>query len=227
MNVQKLQAQLKEIEQLYDDRSVEATITGESEATGNLVVSATAPAAVAVEGAGAQAAPPIETLLNVNLNTVDVPEALIDDAVAKIFSNPNPGGELPGIVVEQIGATKDYRVVQPYTYPADGGYRITVMAGFVYDRASIPRIFWVIIDKDSLSNVAPVFHDLLYRHGGVLPADEVPLEGTVLPDRTFVRDDVDDLFLELAKKCGVSPLRAKLAYQAVRKFGGSAWQPHH
>jgi hypothetical protein len=220
MDINQLQAQLREIDQLYEEGSVKATIGD----LGSLVVRAAAP--TAVEAVDAEAAP-IETLLNVDLNTIAVPEAFIDDAVATIFSNPNPGGELPGIKVMQIGATKDYVVVEDYGYQADAGYKITVLRDFKYDRASIPRIFWAIIDKDDLSNVAPVFHDLLYRHGGELPADEVPLEGTVLPPRTFVREDVDRLFLELAKKCGVSSWRAKLAYQAVRNFGGFAWQPHH
>ena len=60
MNIHKLQAQLKEIDQLYKDGSVEATISGESESSGSLVISATAPAAV--EKVGFHAAP-IETLL--------------------------------------------------------------------------------------------------------------------------------------------------------------------
>ncbi len=121
----------------------------------------------------------------------------------------------------QIGASKDYQVVEDYTYRADNKYNITVLSGFIYDRASIPRIFWVIISQDDLSNVAPVFHDLLYRNGGVLPISQVS------PYRTFEREDVDNLFLELAKKCGVSPLKANIAYQVVRKFGGPSWKTHN
>ncbi|HEY0349425.1 MAG TPA: DUF1353 domain-containing protein [Pyrinomonadaceae bacterium] len=225
MNIEKLQAQLNDIDKLYKEGSVEATISGEPGSPFSLVVSATNPPAV--ESVDENAAP-IESLLNVvNLNTIAVPQDFIDDAVDRIFSNPNPGGDLPGIKVMQIGATKDYVVVEDYAYHADAGYDITVLKDFKYDRASIPRIFWAIIDKDDLSNVAPVFHDLLYRHGGVLPPDEVPLEGTVSPSREFVRADVDKLFRELAKKCGVSSWRAQLAYEAVSKFGGPSWKPHH
>ena len=67
----------------------------------------------------------------------------------------------------------------------------------MYDRASIPRIFWLIIDKDSLSNVAPLFHDLLYRYGGRLPPN------LVSPYREFSREDTDKLFYDLMVKCGV------------------------
>ena len=116
----------------------------------------------------------------------------------------------------QVGATVDYDVVDDYVY--DGGtYKITAWKGFRYDRASIPRIFWVIIDKDSLSNVAPLFHDLLYRHGGELPQERVT------PYRTFSRLETDNLFRELMGKCGVGAVRRELAYRAVRNFSGFAW----
>ena len=212
MNIHELEDQFKQIDQLSNEQSVEANITDQT----NLVVSATA----AGGGFGLEAAKP-ETVLNINLNNIDVPRKYVDEAVDRIFSNPDPGGELPGIKVMQIGATKEYVVVEDYSYHADAGYKITALKDFEYDRASIPRIFWAIIDKDDLSNVAPVFHDLLYRNGGVLP------ESQVTPYRTFVRDDVDRLFLELEGKCGVKSWRAKLAYQAVHNFGGSSWQPHH
>ncbi len=213
MNIHELEAQFKQIDRLSNEQSVEANITDQT----NLVVNATA----ASGGFGLTDAEP-ETVLNVNLNNVDVPADYVDAAVTKIFSNPEPGGELPGIKVMQIPSDlKNYQVLEDYSYHADAGYDITVTKNFVYDRASIPRIFWAIIDKDDLSNVAPVFHDLLYRNGGVLP------ESQVSPYRTFVRDDVDRLFLELAGKCGVKSWRAKLAYQAVHNFGGSSWQPHH
>lgn len=117
----------------------------------------------------------------------------------------------------QIGAGVDYRVVEDYTYDS-GAYRITVLNGFTYDRASIPRVLWVLIDKDSLSNVAPLLHDLLYRHGGALP------ENQVSPYRKFSRKDTDDLFLELMTDCGVKRWRREAAYQAVRRFSGFAWK---
>jgi hypothetical protein len=110
---------------------------------------------------------------------------------------------------------KDTRI--PTTQYSDT-YKITVLKGFTYDRASIPRIFWVIIDKDSLGNVAPLLHDLLYRNGGLLPTNQVT------PYRKFSRKETDDLFLEVATKCGVSKWRRDLVYQVVRNFGGSSWK---
>ena len=78
--------------------------------------------------------------------------------------------------------------------------------------------FWVIISKDDLSNVPPLFHDLLYRNGGNLPKKQAD------PYRIFKRKEADDLFLELMQQSGVKWWRCDLAYQAVRKFAKFAWK---
>jgi hypothetical protein len=228
MNANELEEQFKKIDQLSNEQPIEANITGPTESSGNLSVSAGTKSGVAAGGLRGVAAQPA-TLLNIDLGAVDVSDAYIDAAIAKIFSNQPKGSGmrgvgtniLPGIKVMQIGgASQNYQVVEDYAYDADGGYHLIAPKDFIYDRASIPRIFWVIVSKDDLSNVAPVFHDLLYRNGGVLPQSQVT------PYRTFIREEVDKLFFELAGKCGVTPWRARLAYQAVRNFGGPSWQSH-
>lgn len=157
------------------------------------------------------------TLLNIDFSKIHVPDEYIKAKIIAAFSNPGRGGECPGVKVMQLGASADYQVVEDYTYKF-GGHVITAWEGFKYDRASVPRLFWVLIDKDSLSNVAPLFHDLLYRHGGKLPNDRVS------PYRKFSRKQTDNLFLELMTKCGVGYLRRMAAYEAVRKFSGFAWK---
>ena len=153
------------------------------------------------------------------MNELNVPDSYVDEKVRAAMSNAG-SAELPGVKVRQIGSTADYEVVEDYTYGSrrrnDNNevveYSITALNGFVYDRSSIPRIFWVIISKDDLSNVPPLFHDLLYANGGVLP------QGQVKPYQTFQREHADDLFLELMRKSGVKSWRSTLAYQAVRRF---------
>jgi hypothetical protein len=69
-----------------------------------------------------------------------------------------------------------------------------------------------------LSNVAPLFHDLLYRHGGKLPQDKVT------PYKEFTREETDELFKELMGKCGVGPVTREMAYRAVRTFSADSWK---
>lgn len=125
-------------------------------------------------------------------------------------------GNIDAVRLVQIGVSQNYCVTRDYVY-SDGGVKITVPMGFVYDRASIPPILRGIIDKDSLGNVAPLIHDYLYRKGGVLPNAHVD------PFRTFNRDESDSLFLRAMTDCGVGKVRRKLAHWAVKTFGAASW----
>jgi len=224
MDIQELEARFKEIDERAKAESVEVKVEGDADSYGNLRVSARRTAS---RRSDTEAPPPAhgeagsaqtETLLDVDLENVEVPDEYVERKIRAAFSiEEETVGLLAGVKVLQPAAGKDYEVVEDYTYAADD-YQITAPKGFVYDRASIPRVFWAIIDKDDLSNVPPLFHDLLYRNGGRLP------QNLVSPYRTFERVAVDDLFLELMLKTGVRRWRAKAAYQAVRRFGGSAWQ---
>ena len=218
-DLEKLEAQFKEIDKQYGPVRVE--VTGNKESSGNLMISVVkrvdrlgetaAPIDAAPARDGSQ-----EITVNIDLSAVNVPDQYINEKIAAAFSAENQNGMLPGVKVMQLGASGIYEVVENYIYDP-GAYRITVWSGFKYDRASIPRIFWILIDKDSLSNVPPLFHDLLYRHGGVLPMNQVS------PYRKFSRKDTDDLFFELMTKCGVKPWRRLAAYKAVRTFSAFAW----
>lgn len=196
--IQKLQSELRKI----DDKSGELKIKVKGEAESS--------AAIEVKKKN-------ETLLDINISDAEIPDEYIDQQITNAFAPDVKNPQLPNIKVMQIGASKDYEVVEDYSYNAPV-YTITVHKGFVYDRASIPRMFWIAMDKDSLSNVAPVFHDLLYRNGGVLPKTQV------VPHRTFSRKETDDLFFELMIRAGVKEWRAKLAYQAVRRFAEGSWK---
>lgn len=152
----------------------------------------------------------------IDLSIITIPESYILAAITSIFNRDPNASSFPGVDVRQIGNTPVYEVVNPYSYTYKGS-TITVPQGFRYDRASIPRVFWVLVDKDSLSNVAPLFHDLLYRYGGILDTK------LVTPYRKFKRDEADDLFYELMGKCGVEEWRRNAAYEAVHHLAKSHW----
>lgn len=201
----------------YEERNpkkVKVEVKGRDETNGKVIIklkdSKTAPELVQFGGGDKY---------TIDLSILTVPETYILNAIASIFNRDPNADSFPGVEVKQIGNTPIYEVTKDYSY-AYKGSNITVPKGFRYDRASIPRVFWVVIDKDSLSNVAPLFHDLLYRFGGVL---ETKL---VVPYRRFSRDEADNLFYELMGKCGVEEWRRSAAYEAVHTFAKSHWQGH-
>ncbi len=213
--VKKLEDQIKELER--NPGSVKVRVSGKKESTASINVAVERTELIAPSSAGGKEEDvTTKKSLDIDLKNIAVPDEYINEKVATSFLAEHQIGTCEGVKIMQVGATGDYDVVDDYVY--DGGtYKITVWKGFRYDRASIPRIFWVIIDKDSLSNVAPLFHDLLYRHGGKLPQDRVT------PFRTFSRLEADNIFRELMGKCGVGAVRRELAYRAVRNFSGVAW----
>lgn len=200
--VPELQNTFKQVDTV---RNVEVEFAGASESSGNLSIRL-----------GEAGGPVPESAFTIDLGLLVISQSFITETIIKIFSRNTKVGSLEGVKVRQIGATADYEVTEDYTYQTKD-YKITVPKGFIYDRASIPAIFWVLIDKDSLSNVAPLFHDFLYRHGGKLEKKYVS------PYRTFMREETDNLFLELMTKCGVVEWRRKAAYKAVRNFSATYW----
>lgn len=206
-DLEKIRRKFAQLDANDEDSKIETSIKGNDESSGKLTIT-TESAAVAYIA---------ETeIFEVDLSVITIPDTFIIPTIVAIFSNPNPRGSLEGVKVKQLGASGQYEVVEEYSYQ-NTAFKITVPKGFVYDRASIPRVFWILIDKDSLSNVAPLFHDLLYRYGGRLPQSHVS------PYRTFTREEADRLFLELMTKCGVISWRRKAAYEAVRNLAGSHW----
>ena len=218
-DVERLEAEFKELD--AEDADVTVEVSGNNESSGKFRIkvqtteySATA-SGVNADNSGFKINTRKDFLIE--FSKLNIPDAYLTEKIAGILLRPTPTGSLPGVKVRQIDASDIYEVVEDYTYNS-GTYSITVKSGFRYDRASIPRPAWIVVDKDSLSNVAPLFHDLLYRNGGVLPTDQVSTY------RRFTRKDVDDLFYELMGKCGVKQWRRDLAYQAVRTFSGFAWK---
>lgn len=82
---------------------------------------------------------------------------------------------------------------------------IKVPSGFETDFASIPRLLWRVLPKNSTYDGAAVLHD--YGYAGHLS-----------------RCESDDLFYEAMIVLGVPPWKARLMFYAVRVFGGFAYR---
>lgn len=217
-NLRKLEAKLKELDQLGDEAKVQVKVEGDKASSLTVNITAVQVLPVAEAAGTSKANRSTRTrLLSLKLTDADIPDEYVDQKIKEFFNTPSRCGSLPAVVISQIGVSADYKVEKDYFYQVPT-YTIAVFKDFVYDRASIPRVFWVIIDKDSLGNVAPLLHDLLYRHGGTLPANQIS------PYRKFSREDTDRLFLEIMTKCGVGYFRREAAYLAVRAASGFAWK---
>jgi hypothetical protein len=92
----------------------------------------------------------------------------------------------------------DYRVLQTT-------FVIVVPAGFVTDFASTPRALWSVIPPTGLYQLAAVVHDFLYW------------------DQGCTREQADAIFRVAMAESNVKPVERDIMWQAVRRFGQSAW----
>jgi hypothetical protein len=143
---------------------------------------------------------------------------MVNEAARALAADPVEvaGSALPAPVLTYLGDDR-WRLEQSYAYQ-DGDHRITVPAGFEFDLSSVPRAFWSVIAPFELSITAPLLHDFLYHYGGNPPA------GSIEPPRSYTRKETDELFRSVMEQEGVAAWRRRLAYSAVRLFGGRAWR---
>ncbi|HEV7645800.1 MAG TPA: DUF1353 domain-containing protein [Pyrinomonadaceae bacterium] len=130
------------------------------------------------------------------------------------------GDDVPTAKITYVVSRKEWMVVEDCSYRF-GKWTLTAPKDSFTDLASVPRFLWPMVSSFELSIEAPLFHDLLYRCGGDLPAGQMePLED---PKHMFLRKDADDLFYELMEKRQIAKWKRDVAYRAVRMFGGHRW----
>jgi hypothetical protein len=105
------------------------------------------------------------------------------------------------------GASRIFRLTAPFSYLSSRG-PLTVPAGFETDGASVPRMFWSILDPFGPYFKAAVIHDWLYSPH----------------NRRFTRAQSDELFLEAMRNNGLDWMRRELIYRAVRLGGWRSYR---
>lgn len=106
--------------------------------------------------------------------------------------------------------------------------RLNVPAGYFYDGASVPRVFWSIAGlwPDGLIRAAALAHDAMYRcAGGMMPER---MNGcTILSGQgnrvTVGRAEADWVLREFMKASGMWRHRCGIAWLAVRIGGARHW----
>lgn len=112
------------------------------------------------------------------------------------------------LIVTPLSDGKSWIIVVDFGYDVgseDSNDHINVDIGFVTDFASVPRVLWWALPKWGKYGNAAVVHDWLYW------------------SQTRSRKESDSIMLEAMEVLGVSKLKRKSIYRAVRIFGNWAW----
>lgn len=127
-----------------------------------------------------------------------------------------PESDLPRPALDYDVRRAVWVLTRRYSLVHDG-CTLTIPKGYTLDLASVPRVLWWFISSFELGLIGPLLHDFLYQCKGE--------PGTAIrPPRTFTRQQVDRIFLAVMEREGVSAIRRRLAYIAVRLFGAHAWR---
>ncbi len=121
-----------------------------------------------------------------------------------------------GYKLVQLKTGREWELIEDYTYERLA-FTIRVPKGFVYDGASIPRVFWRFIGPPQAGKYAhaSLLHDWLYVEKS-LSKIGIPVEIT--------RKEADDIMLLVMKEDGVSWWRRNAIHRGVRLGGRRAWR---
>lgn len=111
----------------------------------------------------------------------------------------------PPIVAYADG--KGYIVTHNYSYIIDG-FEIVIPKGFLFDGASVPRMFWSVIGSPLESDfvLGALLHDYCYW------------------SHVISKEKADDFLKICLKADGVGSLRTNTIYQSVNWFGGCPYK---
>lgn len=101
----------------------------------------------------------------------------------------------------------NWELIEDFYFQTNVTGRVKVESGFIFDFASIPKIFRIFFSPATgLYRLPAMVHDYLYRTG------------------ICTRLEADDIFLELMGLAGVSYIKRYSIYWAVRVGGTSSYK---
>src|SRR5262245_47763532 len=127
---------------------------------------------------------------------------------ANAFGSASAAAQQPirPVPLTPFGDGQNSLLAESLTYQiGNTNYTIVVPAGFVTDFASTPRAIWAVLPPTGRYQLAAVVHDFLYW------------------DQGCTRQQADDLLRVAMAESNVKPVERDIIWQAVRKFGGAAW----
>ena len=123
-----------------------------------------------------------------------------------------------------LSATRKWEVMEDWHYTY-GLYTILIPKGFIFDGASIPKIFRNLLSPTGILLIPGLLHDFAYKYNYLLYQDQqLKLINKIYGG--FSQGFFDQIFLDVAKQVNGMHKIDKLAYYALRLGGKKAWNKH-
>ncbi len=123
-----------------------------------------------------------------------------------------------------ITSIRQWKLTVDWNYTLSDGTKIVIPKGFIFDGATIPRLFWSILSPVGLFLIPSLIHDYAYKNDQLLSLSD---DGdTILYKPNAGRAFWDRLFLNIANDViGVAILNF-IAWLLLRIFGYIAWNKY-
>jgi len=131
---------------------------------------------------------------------------------------PIPFPEGKGYFKTLLSYIRWWEVVEDYKVTIPGIVPIVIPRGFIFDGASIPKLFWNLMSPTGILLIPGIIHDYAYRYHGLIIE-----EHGVQSYRYMSKGEADALFLEIADYANGLPILNKIAYLAVKWYGIGSW----
>ena len=139
--------------------------------------------------------------------------------------------KLRPLPVRTRGERRRWEVLEDWTCDFLGrGFTYIIPKGFIFDGASIPRLFWNILNPTGYLFIAGLLHDFVYKYTFLYTYSAIEsLDGG---ERRIIREfytqkEADKKFEDLADKiCMGAHFFTRSAYITLRMFGSTAWKEH-
>ena len=127
------------------------------------------------------------------------------------------------IAMEDYDTVRRWMLIEDWEYLL-GTIRIFIPQGFIFDGASIPKMFTAIYAPTGYLFIAALVHDYCYKHGGYLEI----IEGLDRPIFIEQNRQRADMFFRRIALIEYPNHRVKtwVAYNALRTGGWVVWDAH-
>ena len=120
-----------------------------------------------------------------------------------------------------ISATRKFKVREDYTYYIPWlDVTVLIPAGFIFDGASIPRMFWPLLSPTGILFIPGLLHDYGYKYNHWLNENS-----EVIHDKAGQKF-FDTHFAKMGKDINDMKVLDSIAYGALRGFGWMSWRKH-
>ena len=138
-------------------------------------------------------------------------------------------GDMPlmrPLPVKKRGERRRWEIMEDWRYDLSGEYEIYIIPrGFIFDGASIPRLFWNILSPTGYLFIAGLIHDYAYKYAGVWT---IPTSDRKVPYfMSLSKSEADNIFRDVSDAVSMGESKMTwIAKKALDAFGFMAWNEH-